>query len=135
PTSSEQCTCGHLQTSEPPWNNHNVAYADMQSYTFRKHTIRAVDKNHLPIAKVLPQGNPNAPRTSIRRVLASAMVLSFVRLDNPVLPISPDAIILYCHLDRFPVAHLMADSDLCPPVRVIIVAHSRIQRIRTCPFV
>ncbi|MED6148187.1 hypothetical protein PIB30_050755 [Stylosanthes scabra] len=74
-----------------------------------------VSRHRRSNARVLPEGNPNAPRASIRRVLAPAMILRFVRLDNPVLSIPPYAVILYCSLDGFPVAHPMADSDLCPP--------------------
>ncbi|MED6151015.1 hypothetical protein PIB30_078218 [Stylosanthes scabra] len=75
-------------------------------------TIGAAGLNHLLVTEVLPQGNANAPRASIRRLLAPAVVLYSVRLNNPILNIPPDAVILYCSLISFPVAHPMADSDL-----------------------
>ncbi|MED6185939.1 hypothetical protein PIB30_061946 [Stylosanthes scabra] len=81
----------------------------------RRNTIGTAERNHSPITKVLPQGNSNAPRASILRVLAPKMVLGSVRLNNPILCIPPDAIILNSSLNRFPITHPMADSDLCPP--------------------
>ncbi|MED6187430.1 hypothetical protein PIB30_076414, partial [Stylosanthes scabra] len=91
------------------------AYEDIHTYSFRKNTIGAAGLNHLPVTEVLPQGNANAPRAFIRRVLAPTMVLYSVRLNNPILRNPPDAVILYCSLNSFLVAHSMADSDLCPP--------------------